>query len=64
MKLLNQKILDASNIILDKSQKVSTDWVVVSPKYGLLLQDIIKEEQHKIQIRERKLKIQKLKSKL
>ena len=62
MKVLSQKILDAANIIAGKSRRGKGNWMVVSPEYGRQLLEIIEEQEHKERVKQRRLKIEKLKN--
>jgi hypothetical protein len=62
MKLLSEKILQAADIISKAGTKGNGNWVIASPEYGRMLNEIIEEEEHKQKIKERRLKIEKLRN--
>ena len=64
MEILNKKILEAAEVIQKAGIRGKGDWMVVSPEFGKQLQEVLDEEQHKQRIKERRLKIEKLRSKI
>ena len=62
MNVLNQKILDAANIIAGKARRGPADYMIVSPKLADTMIEIYEEQEHRRRIRERRLKIEKLKN--
>ena len=64
MKVLSQKILDAANIIAGKSRKGGANHVIVSAQLAQTMFEIIEEQEHRERVRQRRLKIEKLRSKI
>lgn len=62
MKTLEQKILDAAEIISKAGRRGNGDWVVVSLEYGTLLKEALEEEAHRQILKERALKIEKIRN--
>lgn len=62
MKILNDKIRQAADIIAKAGTRGSGNWVIASPEFGKQLQEIIDEEEHRQRIRDRRLKIEKLRN--
>lgn len=62
MKLNNQKIKDAANIIAGKSHRGPADYMIVSRELADTMIEIFEEREHKQRLKERRLKIEKLKN--
>jgi hypothetical protein len=62
MKLNNQKILDAANIIAGKAQRGPADYMIVSTELADTMIEILEEREHKRKVRERRLKIEKIRN--
>lgn len=58
------KILEAANIIAGKARRGGADHLIVSKELAQTMFDIVEEQEHRKRVRQRRLKIEKLKSKL
>ena len=64
MKVLSQKILDAANIIAGKSLRGSADYMIVSAELAQTMLEIVEEQEHRQRIKERRLKIEKIRNEI
>ena len=62
MKISNEKIRQAADILVQAGRKGNGNWIIASPKYGRILHELLDEEEHKQRLRERRLKIEKLRN--
>lgn len=62
MKILSQKILDAADIIAGKSRRSRADQMIVSKELADTMIKIFEEQEHRERVKQRRLKIEKLKN--
>ena len=62
MKLNNQKIKDAANIIAGKARRSPADYMIVSKELADTLTEVYEEQKHRQRLKERRLKIEKIRN--
>jgi len=63
-KELAQKITDAANIIAGKARRGPGDYMIVSSELAQTMLDVLEEQRHRERMKQRRLKIEKLRSKI
>lgn len=63
-KKLYDDILNASNVIAKKARSGSGNFMIVNKDCAVVLDELLKEQEFKERLRQRKLKIEKIKNKL